>query len=337
MSKWYEEPLCDEGIIISSRIRLARNLKKFVFPSKINKEESLKMLTEVKNAIINDRTPIAKDFKFIEVNNLTNKEKRTLIEHHAISPLLSKKLNPCGVLINEDETISIMINEEDHIRIQTVFAGEQINKAWDLANKIDNLLEESVEYAFNENIGYITSCPTNIGSGLRASFMAHIPAIEKAGQLKNLITALGKFGITVRGIYGEGSEGIGGIYQISNQITLGQSEEEIIKNLENAITFVKEQENRFREFFRKKDILTLKDDIYRSYGILKNAYKITAKEAINHLSNIKLGYTIEILAIPKPKKSIYNMIIDVQSVNTENNTIKEEEARATYLRNVLSP
>jgi Arginine kinase len=276
--KWYEEKIVDDGIVISSRVRLARNIKKYPFPQKISQQQSEKMIEELKGAVINERTPLGSQFKYVEVNKLSANEKRSMMESHIISPVMVDKVQNCGVLIKNDETVSIMLNEEDHIRIQTIFAGENIDKAWDLADKIDNLIEESVEYAFDEGCGYITSCPTNMGTGIRASVMIHVPALEGAGQMQNLVNALGKFGITVRGIYGEGTEPVGCIYQISNQITLGQSEDEIIKNLKNAVNFVKAQEIRFRENLVKNKKLTLRTTFSELTVLLKMQEKFQLKK-----------------------------------------------------------
>ena len=300
--KWYEEKNVDDGIVISSRVRLARNIKKYPFPPKITQQQSETMIGELKASLLNERTPLGSQFKYVEVDQLSANKKREMMERHIISPVLVAKAENCGVIIKDDETVSIMLNEEDHVRIQTIFSGENIDKAWDLADKIDNLIEESVEYAFDENSGYITSCPTNIGTGLRASYMIHVPALEGGGQMKNLVNALGKFGITVRGIYGEGTEAVGSIYQISNQITLGQSEAEIIKNLKNAVNFVKEQEIRLRENLIENRKMDVEDEIYRAYGIAANSRKISAKEAMTILSKIREGFVLGILDIPKPKK-----------------------------------
>ncbi|MCQ4725366.1 protein arginine kinase [Anaerotignum faecicola] len=342
MLKWYENKEVDSGIVISSRVRLARNIKKYPFPGRMSKSDAENVINDVKGALLNDRTPLGSQFKFTEVETLSANEKRALMESHIISPVLVAKNESCGVLIKDDETISIMLNEEDHIRIQTILPGKQIDKAFDLADKIDNLIEESVEYAFNENSGYITACPTNIGTGLRASFMVHLPALERASKIVGVVNALSKFGITVRGTYGEGSEANGSVYQISNQITLGRSEEEIIENLKNAVKFVEEQETKERERFIKGNAADFEDKVYRSYGIITNARKISAKEAMSYLSNIREGYMAGVLDAPKPKKSLYTIMINIQPGNIQNNlgsgsdVNKRDELRAKYLRDVFS-
>ena len=248
MSKWYENDKCSDGIIISSRVRLARNLKKYNFHNKLSNADAERMINEVKDSITGSRTVFGEQFKYIAINSLNENEKFALVEKHVISPELMKSSKPCGVLVKDDETISIMLNEEDHIRIQAISAGDDLDTAFDLADKIDNLIEESVEYAFSEKYGYLTSCPTNVGTGLRASYMMHLPELERTGQIKNVMQAISKFGITVRGIYGEGSDAMGSIYQVSNQVTLGQSEADIInkKNLEKEPSACPKRTSRIR-------------------------------------------------------------------------------------------
>ncbi|HIW49325.1 MAG TPA: protein arginine kinase [Firmicutes bacterium] len=338
MAKWYESPKVDQGIVISSRVRLARNLKKYPFPIRMKKEEAEAVIQQVKDAVINDRTPLGQSFHFYQVDTMPAGEKRMMVESHVISPVLLQQQKPCAVLVKDDETVSIMINEEDHIRIQTIFPGEDIDQAWDLADKLDNLIEETVEYAYNEHVGYITACPTNMGTGLRASFMVHVPSLEATGQINNLSQALSKFGITVRGIYGEGSASLGGIYQVSNQITLGQSEEEILKNLKNAIHLVKDQEQKVRKAIRERDEVGYEDRIYRALGVLQNARKISAQEAADCLSLLREGAQEGVLAW-KASKPMYELFIAIQPCHMQKDGQKmaaeRDVARASYLRAVF--
>lgn len=341
MAKWYEMNEVDDDIVISSRVRLARNLKNFPFAVKLNNEAAEKMISQVKEAILNDRTPLASQFKYYSVNTMNITDKQAMVERHIISPVLRDKKESCGVIVKDDETVNIMLNEEDHIRIQTVFPGENMDKAWDMADKIDNLIEESVEYAFDEDFGYLTSCPTNVGTGIRASYMVHLPALNKTKQIRNVIQAINKFGITVRGIYGEGSESKGSIFQISNQVTLGQSEQEIINNLKNVMKTVIEQEKAMKERILKEKRDDFEDEIYRSYGILKSARKISANEAMEYLSNIREGYILNIFKEPHSKMSIYNIMMNIQpgiiqSSFDSNLTIeKRDHIRAKYIREQL--
>ena len=338
--KSYENKDLDKEIVISSRIRLARNLKKYPFSRALSNEKAKELIAEVTAAIKNERTFLSTMFEYIDLNKADKNEKISMLENHIISPELVNKTAPCGVLLKDDASVSILVNEEDHLRIQSVFSGYNIDKAWDMANKIDDLIEESVEYAFDKNYGYLTSCPTNTGTGLRASFMLHLPMLEKTERIRPIAQSLTKFGMTLRGIYGEGSEPLGSIYQVSNQITLGKSEEEIIESLKNLTTHIIEQEKALREEYKKNNLLDFQDMVYRAYGILKNCKKISSKEAMGYLSDVRLGLTSEILNI-KPKANIYNVMMNIQSGNLQkanNGSFDEnqrDEIRAKYLNDIL--
>ncbi len=341
MNKWYNSLETDNNIVISSRIRLARNIKKYPFSSKLTEEQSVKLIEDVKNSIKNEKTSFGDSFDFINISEKSDVEKYALFENHSISSDFLDKDKPSGVLIKDDETISIMINEEDHIRIQTVLPGYNLEKAWDTADKIDDLIEESVEYAFDENYGYLTSCITNVGTGMRASFMIHIPLIEMFDQIENLSQAISKFGMTLRGIYGEGSEPLGGIYQISNQVTLGKCEKEIIEALQNVTNQIVEQENMLRNKLLTEHKIDIEDKIFRSYGILKNCRKISSKEAMRLLSDLRLGITSGIIKLENQNANIYSIMMNIQPGNlmkymNKNGTSEERDIeRAKYIREKL--
>ncbi len=341
MGKWYEQKPEQEGIVISSRIRLARNLKKYPFSNGLTTEESQRLIQEVKAAMLNDKTAISQQLDFIELSYKSGLDKLAMMERHMISPELLKKSVPTGVFIHQDESMSIMINEEDHLRLQSVTPGMDIEKAWDLADKIDDVLEETLEYAFDEKYGYLTCCPTNVGTGLRASFMVHIPALEVTGQLRHIVQAISKLGMTVRGMYGEGTEAQGSLYQISNQITLGQSEEQTIQNLKNITNQIIEQEIRIREKFLKEQPIQLEDEIYRAYGTLSHARIISAKEAMKLLSYVRIGYGLGILKKKAPEEGIFQLMMYTQPGNLQKRIGKEvgssgrDAARATFIRSRL--
>ncbi|HOA81113.1 MAG TPA: protein arginine kinase [Defluviitaleaceae bacterium] len=337
MKKWYEDSL-DTDIVVSSRIRLARNYKKYPFSVKLSLPQAEKMIEETKKILLEGNTVLSREFEYISVFNNKPVNKRAMMESHVISPELVRKTSPCGVLVRNDESISIMVNEEDHLRIQSMAAGMNLYKAWDLADKIDNVLEESIEYAFDEALGYLTSCPTNVGTGMRASYMLHLPALEWSGQLQNILQAIGKLGFTVRGLYGEGTKAEGSYYQISNQITLGQSESEIIDNLDTVTMQIVEQEKTIRERILKDRKIEFVDKIYRSYGIIKYAKVLTTKEAMTYLSDIKMGYEMGILNEPKAKINIYGLVMNIQPGNLQKkigldlNNQEIDEKRASFIR-----
>ncbi|MDR1540008.1 MAG: protein arginine kinase [Clostridiales bacterium] len=334
MKTWHSEAKADETPIISSRVRLARNIKKYPFLSRITPEQSKMMIRETTDRLSNH-------FEFIAFDQKSDAEKRFLLERHIISPEFLKITKPKGLLMQRDEKISIMINEEDHIRIQAICAGDDIDSVWDTANKVDDLLEENTEYAFDKDYGYLTSCPTNTGTGLRASFMVHLPMLERTGQFKSVLTAVSKFGMTIRGIYGEGSEPMGHIFQISNQITMGKSEEDIISSLKRITSQVIESETRFQEKALSERRISTADRIYRSFGTLRYARSLSGKEAMEHLSSIRMGYMMKILDAPKPDLTLYQIMMDIQPGNLqlikgrELNEIERDIARAEYLRGIF--
>ena len=338
MSKWYESEKCENGIIISSRVRLARNLKKYNFYNKLANSEAEKMINDVKNSILEGRTAFGQQFKSAAVNSMDQNEKFAMVEKHIISPELMKSNKPCAVLYKDDETISIMLNEEDHIRIQAISPGDNIEEAFDIADKIDNLIEESVEFAFSEKYGYLTSCPTNVGTGLRASYMMHLPELERTGQIRNVIQAISKFGITVRGIYGEGSEAMGSIYQVSNQVTLGQSENEIINNLKKVAAIIVQREIELQKKVYESNRDDIEDKIWRSYGILKTARKISGKEAMQLISNLMEGRSMGIEKLPKCSIGFVELMINIQPAglqllnNREMLPSERDKYRAEYIR-----
>lgn len=307
ISPWMNEDGPDSDIVLSSRIRLARNVKEFNFPTLFSNEEA-KQVIQMINARVGegDWSHIGK-LELLTMNELPSLQKRVLVEKHLISPHLAED-SPFGAcLLSESEEISIMINEEDHIRIQCLFPGQQLSEALARANVIDDWLEDKVTYAFDENCGYLTSCPTNIGTGLRASVMMHLPGLILSRQMNRIIPAINQLGLVVRGIYGEGSEALGNIFQISNQITLGKSEEDIVEDLKSVVGQLISQERAARDALVKTSNIQLEDRVFRSLGILANCRIIETKEAANCLSDLRLG--IDIGYIDNISKSILSELM----------------------------
>ncbi|RWR10585.1 protein arginine kinase [Siminovitchia fortis] len=289
VSSWMSSEGPDSDIILSSRIRLARNLRNFKFPTLFTNDEAREIISKTKNIFVQENDHGFGQLEFLEIDDLKALEKRVLVEKHLISPRLAEHATHGAVLLSGQEDISIMLNEEDHIRIQCLFPGLQISEALERANVIDNILEAKVDYAFDEKLGYITSCPTNVGTGLRASVMVHLPALILTRQMNRIIPAINQLGLVVRGIYGEGSEALGNIFQISNQITLGKSEEDIIGDLISVVQQIVAQERAAREALIKTSGIQLENKVFRSYGILANSRIIETKEASECLSDVRLG------------------------------------------------
>ena len=288
---WYLENGKDSDIIISSRIRLARNIKEFPFKIKMTKEDKNKLLEKVKFI-----TPsIGYGLKFLYLKDMDDITKMSLVEKHILSPEIALNKEQDGaILINDEENICIMINEEDHIRLQVFTSGLDLQNTLNLAIEIDEKLNQILGFSASEKYGFLTACPTNVGTGLRASVMVHLPALKITGNLSKLLHIVNSFGMTIRGAYGEDSKAKSDIYQISNNQTLGITEKEIVTNLENITKKVMEQERLARKYLAKNSD-DLEDKVYRSFGILTNARKLTSEETDNLLSDIKLGTDLGII------------------------------------------
>jgi protein arginine kinase len=342
MEKWYQKAdSIYPGVIISSRVRLARNLKKYPFPSRLNSENAKELVDEIGNVFKNEAV-LDTNFTMLHMNNVPSIDKVAMMEQHTISPMFINTQIPNAVLLSEDDSVSIMINEEDHLRIQAMSYGADLLSAFNKANTLDDFIEKSVDFAFDHELGYLTSCPTNIGTGLRASYMLHVPALEATGQLRIILDAIGKFGITFRGIYGESSEPIGSVFQVSNQVTLGFSEKEIIDNLNSVTMQIVDQELAVREKLMTEKRLQFEDSIYRSYGILKHARILSSKEAMTLLSDIKLGIELGLLKTSNHGGiNIFNLMTSIQPGNLQKlekkslDVTQRDIARANYIRAMI--
>ena len=295
LSEWMKGKGPDSDVVISSRIRLARNLNSNPFPMLATNQQSKEVSDQILDSIRQPEFNHIGALESIHLDELNELEKRVLVEKHLISPNLANEARNGAVILSENESVSIMINEEDHLRIQCLYPGFQIKEAWDLANQIDDYFEAKLDYAFDEQRGFLTSCPTNVGTGLRASVMMHLPALVLTQQINRILSAISQVGLAVRGLYGEGSEAIGNIFQISNQITLGQSEEEIIDNLYGVAKQIVEHERVAREKLLDESKMKITDRVQRSFGILSHAAIMHSKEAAQRLSDVRLGIDLGII------------------------------------------
>ncbi len=293
LSRWMEGGGPQPETVISSRVRAARNIKHYPFSCLASKEQSEAVLDQV-TAVTAGKEEFA-GFRYIKMQDITELEKQSLVEKHLASPFLARESNSGALLLRRDEAVSIMINEEDHLRIQCILPGLRLEEAWKEAGCYDDVLENELEYVFDERYGYLTACPTNVGTGLRASVMLHLPALITTGQINKFLGALSQVGLTVRGLYGEGTEIVGNLVQVSNQVTLGHSEEEIINNLGSVIGQVIEQEQKARQSIldKKRDELT--DKAWRALGLLKYSQLMSSQEAIMLLSDLRLGYDLGLI------------------------------------------
>ncbi|MBQ7106808.1 MAG: protein arginine kinase [Clostridia bacterium] len=294
MSSWYTQHGKNSDVIITSRIRLARNISGIPFNSRLNAEEQKQIKERVKSAICDSNTPYAKTLKFIDMNDVPENECYAMVERHIISPEFAQNRQNKAIIISEDESVCVMIGEEDHIRIQVLYSGLELEKAYDIAERIDSFLGDTLHFAFDEKLGYLTQCPTNLGTGLRASVMLHLPLLESTREISLIADSVSKIGFTVRGMYGEGTESAASLYQLSNQITLGISERDALKNLTAITMQIVEKELSLRNSANRT---LLEDKICRAYGILKNARVISTKEMMQLTSMIKLGISMGIIDI----------------------------------------
>lgn len=291
MLNWYLQNGKESDVVVSSRIRLARNLNDFPFVTRAKKED----LENIENSIKEITPSIGYGMKFLKLKDIDDITKMSLVEKHIISPNFALKKEDNGaMIINDEENISIMINEEDHLRIQVLGEGFDVDNLMNLAIEIDEKIQKKLNYAYSEKYGYLTACPTNVGTGLRASVMVHLPALTKTGNIQKILEVINNFGMNIRGIYGEGTKAFGNMYQISNKQSLGISEKEIIKNLKQIVEKIIEQERLARKILSKETI-ELEDEVYRAYGILSNCKKISSEEARDLLSSVKLGTDMGII------------------------------------------
>lgn len=291
MSNWYLQNGKDSDVVISSRIRLARNIEQYPFTIKCSKEDFTKILDEIKQIV----PSLGYGLKFIDLKDIDDITKISLVEKHIISPDFAMKKNTNGaIVINEEENICIMINDEDHIKLQVFSSGQDLENLMNLVIEIDEKLGDLVKYSYSKQFGFLTVSPINVGTGMKASVMVHLPALTLTGNISKVLKIVNNFGMNIQGLYGEGTQSQGDVYQISNKQSLGITEQEIIKNLEIIIEKVIEQERLARKYLTK-DAMELEDRVYRAYGILKYATKLSAEECRKLLSDVKLGTDLGII------------------------------------------
>lgn len=325
----------DTGTVVSSRIRLARNLKESAFPGWAGEEECERIWKELRPVLESIKT-IQNPFA-MAMADLDELEKQVLFERHLISREQAEKGKGSGLVAAADESLAVMVNEEDHMRLQSMRPGLDLQQTWKAIDAVDTAIEKRVSYAFSARLGYLTACPTNVGTGLRASVMLHVPGLVLMNEISPIIKGMSKIGLTVRGLWGEGTEATGNMFQISNQITLGDSEEHIISNLEQIVLELVEHEKNARTRLMDRKEPVLKDHVGRAYGILSNAHILSSKEALDLLSGLRLGIDLGIF------KNMNRRVIDelllltqpahLQKVEDKKLRPKDRDrARATLVR-----
>ena len=311
---WMTGGQVEHGAVLTSRIRLARNLRHHPFPGWAKRDQRAAALDLMRPAV--DALPAMKGAFSHELGDLTSVQKQVLVERHLISREHAARGDGSAAVIERRQTLSLMLNEEDHLRMQAIRPGLQLTAAFNALSELDTALEESLEFAFDPTLGYLTTCPTNLGTGLRTSAMLHLPALVLSDQIGQVLQAVNKIGLAVRGLYGEGTESLGNLYQISNQSTLGESEETIIRRLERVISQVSNHEQNAREKLFEDDPEMVSDKIGRAYGVLRYAHVINSKEALNHLSLLRLGGTLGFFS-PETVTLCDTLLMDIQPAHLQ--------------------
>lgn len=332
---WYNEIGNEFDTVLSSRIRFARNLSSYPFGTKLTNEKAREIISLVNEAMDN------KGLKTVYFEDISHTEAESYVEKHFISREFASKRAPHALLINENSGTAIMICEEDHIRLQSILPGLALEEAFRIACEYDNLLDSSLDIAYDKDLGYLTHCPTNLGTGMRASVMMFLPALTMANRIGALASELSKIGLTMRGMYGEGSESRGYLYQISNQITLGITEEDTLKKLSDVISQINEQERKLRGSIKGENLERLRDKILRSEGILKYAHMLSSAEFTEHFSMVRLGISLGIVTdisyavLGDLLISTLPAVLTLTSDDKPKNDSERDRARAKLVKSTL--
>lgn len=337
--EWLRATGPESDIVMSSRIRLARNLAQYPFPSRADDIARSEIEEIFRDEF--ERSPGGKRLTYIPVNTLDALDRQMLVERQLISRELSDGRGRRGVGISDEENVSLMVNEEDHLRMQVLRSGFALDDCWAEMDQIDDDIESRVTYAFSEKLGYLTACPTNCGTGMRASVLLHLPALVISKEIQKVFQALQKIGLAVRGLYGEGSQAMGDFYQISNQVTLGKSEEETIKTIKDVVPNILGYERRVRTALVKENKQGLHDQVSRAYGVLQTAQTISSEETMHLLSSVRLGINVGLiddLAIPLVNELfIHTQPAHLQKIrHSKLESAERNVARAAYIRQRLA-
>lgn len=342
MSAWMEGGGPAGDIVISSRVRVARNLNGYSFPHLLDPEKAEQVMHKLQLAI--QGIELIEQIGSLEITKMAelgSAERQILVEKHLISPDLLESYEKKAVALRDDEVISVLVNEEDHLRIQCLLPGLQLERAWKLVNQVDDGLEKNIDYAYSTKFGYLTACPTNAGTGLRASVMLHLPGLVLLDQIGGVLATIPKLGFAVRGLYGEGTEALGNLFQISNQVTMGRSEEEIINSLSSVIEQLLNQEREARRALLLQRREELEDSIGRSYGILKYAHIISSEETMRRLSDVRLGVDLKLITGITTDQLTELIVMTrpaylIKQYQENTNPVQRDVLRAKTIRNKLT-
>jgi len=338
--EWLRGSGPEADIVISSRVRLARNLADFPFINRATDTDRVQIEKLLRGQILNIEA--REEMLYVDLGDLPGVDRQLLVERHLISREHAESRGARAVAIDRREKFSVMVNEEDHLRIQVLTSGFDLESVWEQINRIDDLIESKVTYAFHEKLGYLTACPTNVGTGMRVSVMLHLPALVITRQIDKVFRSLQKIGLAVRGLYGEGSQAMGDFYQVSNQVTLGKSEGDLIHQIADIVPVVIDYERKARQFLVKESQENLHDRVSRAFGILSTAQTISSEETMMLLSSVRMGINLGLL--PDLEIPVVNQLfIQTQPAHLQKLTGSELDTsdrnieRARYLRQHLTP
>lgn len=318
--EWLKGTGPDSDVVVSSRVRLARNLTRFPFLTVASPSVRAEIEKYVRSRLESPRLP--RKLAYWSLEGMKPLDRTILVERHLISREHAQSEGDRGVAVGPDETISIMVNEEDHLRMQAIRSGFQLEEAYEEVNTMDSALEGTLQFSFNVRFGYLTACPTNAGTGLRLSVMTHLPAVSLAKQMEKVLQSLQRVGYTVRGFYGEGTSPVGDFYQVSNQVTLGKSESEMVSQMKLVVPKILDLERHWRGELLKRDPRRLEDRVWRAYAILKNARRISSEEATDLISALRLGVCLKML------KGITNSLVNDLAISIQPGHLQKLEGRA---------
>lgn len=340
MTKWFERVDRERPAVISSRVRLVRNLSEYAFPSRLSQEESVEMIRRLELGLEDLGAVDGRHYEYAWLSQLSELERKALCERRVFNSTIASVKTSASIMISDEEEVSIVLNSTDHIRLQVMTPGLHLYELWHQANLLDDHINSRFAYAFDDKYGYLTAFPTNVGTGLRASVVLHLPSLSMGKKFSGLVSEMGRFGATVRGVYGEGSENYGALYVVSNQKTLGLTEKEILDLVNKVALQLVSQENQVRKLSLEKHGLECADEAYKSYGVLKYARRLSAKDAMVFLSRLMSGVSDGLLAFQEPC-SIYRLMLGIQPANLQklsDRPLGKEEldiARASYIRREL--
>lgn len=340
MLKWFEQVQDNNSNIVCSKVRLARNWSEYVFPSRLSDEDGREMLARLNEGLQDLGELDGRDYESAYLDELSELDKRALKERRILNSSILSRKAPMAILITREEDISLVMNGSDHIRIQVWSSGLHLTEALKTANQVDDYINARFSYAFDEKYGYLTSYPTNVGTGMRAAAIVHLPTLSMGKKFPSMLNDMGRIGVSVRGVYGEGRENYGALYEISNQNTMGRTEKELADLVGKVAIQLDDQERQIREMSLAGHRPELEDEVYKSYGVLKYARRLTMKDAMTFLSQIMSGVSDGLVKLKEPCP-VFRLMLGIQTANLQKLSDRPldkgelDAARAAYLRSEL--